>query len=222
MLVLPPTIGIIGEARHGKNVAGEWFRKTYGYETMSFAEPLKILCDALIAGADNLEFVRLARELHVETKDAIAIDHDLLKMKQIIKHTGLTPEMDHEDKRKRLLWQQMGTEVLREYSPDCWINSLAARSADKSLIVIPDTRFPNEIAWIRYHGGIIYKVERVDGFSISSGHASEHAWRSAKPDYTVQWMDGFEALPDNRVPPEAIDQLHQRLQESTKKWDFRP
>jgi hypothetical protein len=214
----PRVIGIIGQARHGKNIASEYFIENHGYTLMSFAEPLKKLGEALIQGVDNLEFVRLARELHVNTKDAIQIDSDLLKLRQIIKHMNLTPDMDPEDKKKRHLWQQMGTEIFREYDEDCWVNSMNARSVDLDRMVISDVRFPNEIAWIRYHCGIIYKVERLDGFSIESSHASEHAWRTAKPDYTVQWMDGFKELPGQRVPPAAIDQLKSRIKDSIETW----
>lgn len=185
---------------------------------MSFAKPLKQLGEALIQGVDNIEFVKLARELHVATKDAIQIDSDLLRLRQIIKHTNLTPDMKPEDKQKRYFWQQMGTEVLREYDEHCWVKSMEERCKGLNLIVISDVRFPNEIAWIRYHSGIIYKVERLDGFSIESSHASEHAWRSAKPDYTIQWMDGFEGLPGQRVPPAALEQLRERIKESIETW----
>lgn len=213
----PRVIGVIGAARHGKNLVSEYFVQYMGYTHMSFADPLKQLAEALINNIDNINFVSLARSLFVNTEDAIHIDNDLLKLKQIIKHMHLTPDMDPEDKKKRYLWQQMGTEIFRAFDPNIWVTSMAMRSEYLDKIVISDVRFPNEIDWIHCQDGIIYKVERVDGHNINSSHISEYAWRSAKPDFTVRWMNGFKGNGD-QVPSEAIEQLYSAIKDTIEQW----
>ena len=63
--------------------------------------------------------------------------------------------------------QELGTDVLREWKTDIWVNSLERRlttlleeSTDKTIVVISDCRFPNEIGLVKKHAGKIIRIER--------------------------------------------------------------
>lgn len=53
------------------------------------------------------------------------------------------------DKRGRTLLQQVGTEVIRKNNPDAWVNCVIeivkGFGDNYDYVLIPDTRFPNEI-----------------------------------------------------------------------------
>ena len=59
------------------------------------------------------------------------------------------------------IWVAMGTPAVREqvYS-DTWIDYLLKSALGLDVLVIPDVRFPNEVAAIRQMGGTLIKVVR--------------------------------------------------------------
>lgn len=50
--------------------------------------------------------------------------------------------------------------AMRGVDSDFWVKSLLTRFKDDSHVVIPDVRFPNEVAGIHELGGIVIRVER--------------------------------------------------------------
>ena len=92
----------------------------------------------------------------------------------------------------------------RAEDPDTWIRIAAWRIADLDadarepfLVVIPDVRFPNELAFLRRCHGLAIKVTRVgaDGCphvdpSRPAGHVSETALDGATWDADLVNVDG--------------------------------
>lgn len=91
----------------------------------------------------------------------------------------------------RRLLQTLGEWYRREVSPSYWIDQLeSAMEAEGYIamwdnIVITDVRYLNEVEWIRSHGGRLWHVTRP-GIEAANDHVSEHEWRSATFDVTVE------------------------------------
>jgi hypothetical protein len=86
----------------------------------------------------------------------------------------------------RQLAQTLGTEWGRAIHPDLWVHMLA-RDLLKSEVfnaIITDCRFPNEVAWVRSQGGVVWWIER-DGIAPVRAHASENSIGPQDCDRTI-------------------------------------
>lgn len=108
----------------------------------------------------------------------------------------------------RLILQKMGTEACRNnIHDDIWIHTLARRIQGYENVVIPDVRFPNEMAFIRSEGGIIVRVKRGDdpawfpaamaGNPPKDVHISEWAWAQSQVDHEMNNDTTIDVLDDN-------------------------
>lgn len=88
--------------------------------------------------------------------------------------------------------QRVGYAIRRDDN-EAWVKSTMRRvdDADTPLVIVPDARYPNEIAAIRARGGVVWQVvgdpqgQRGDG-SRDDNHESETALRdSADFDLTI-------------------------------------
>ncbi len=158
-------LGLMGVAGSGKSTAAAHLVAEHGFVELSMADPLKDLCSDAF-GWDRERLVELG---YKEEQDP-----DL--------PTGWT--------RRRVL-QFVGTECFREIDPDHWVKAVLRKidevwaENENQPVVISDVRFPNEISLIHGNDGIIIRVERRDFESPAPAHASELAWRWAKPDYVM-------------------------------------
>lgn len=96
------------------------------------------------------------------------------------------------------LLQRIGVEA-RNTDPDVWIRSVYFKivEARPRLAVIPDVRFPNEMAFVKALGGITIKMSRfnADGTlfvdpSRPADHISETALQDAEWDHVIQAESG--------------------------------
>lgn len=97
----------------------------------------------------------------------------------------------------REVMQHVGTDVCRKRIHDeTWIKSTIAyiKKSDLDLWVIPDARFPNEIAAIRKAGGYLVRVDRPSLGEQSDHHESEVAWQKIQPDECVLNVAGLAEL----------------------------
>lgn len=140
-------VGILGKKGHGKDTVGG-FLKAYGFETVSFAQPLK--------RAAKIIFGLTESQVNGSIEEKEAVDPAW----------GKSP---------RELLQLLGTEVGRSIDSEVWIKSCFNKLDPNKRWAITDVRFPNEAAAIKERGGIIIKVVR-DGFD--SGSRNEHASES--------------------------------------------
>ena len=96
---------------------------------------------------------------------------------------GVTP-------RKAL--QDVGV-AMRGVDSDFWVKSLLTRFTDDSHVVIPDVRFPNELAGIHELGGVVIRVERgeqPEWVDIITDHAIKSTDDADKVDQFLNEM-GF-------------------------------
>jgi hypothetical protein len=89
--------------------------------------------------------------------------------KQEFKDSLLGPEWENVTVREFL--QTLGTEVLRTYNPDIWVNTLFNQYNNNNWI-ITDLRYPNEADAIKSRSGINIRINR-EGVKPTNSHISE-------------------------------------------------
>ena len=97
------------------------------------------------------------------------------------------------DEDGRTLLQYVGTDIIRRNDPDFWVNfiiSMLKFFGDRwDYVLIPDTRFPNEIIGLRSAGFQVVHIQVVrSGFEDSltdeqREHVSETALSNVKPTF---------------------------------------
>ena len=150
-------IGICGLIGGGKNTVADILVGECGFHKLSFADPLKDMVASVFGWPRHLleGDTNESREWR-EQRDEWWADR--------LNIPNLTP---------RWVLQYWGTDVCRvNFHEDIWIASLERKiskiqgynelpyAATASNIVIPDTRFPNEIKMIRKLGGEVWGVRR--------------------------------------------------------------
>lgn len=111
------------------------------------------------------------------------------------------------DERGRTLLQEIGTDNIRKNYPDFWVKFVAdfvmCFPNRWDYVIVPDTRFPNEVSHIRDRGfnAFLLRVNRGGGFvsplsEEQQKHASETALDNADFDFVIH-NDG--TLEDLRV-----------------------
>ena len=136
-------IGLVGFIGAGKGTVGELLR-LQGYKQASFAGALKDTASVLFGwDRDLLEGDTVESRVFREQKDdfwSTRFGYDF---------------------SPRLALQLLGTEAGRDvFHKDVWIFALENRIKNHKNVVITDTRFPNEIEFIRKQGGIIVEIKR--------------------------------------------------------------
>lgn len=185
-------IGICGAADSGKGTVGKILNENYGFRNESFAGPVKDCCFATFGWSRHLlEGDTTVSRVFRETKDeywSLKLGYDV------------TP---------RLMMQKMGTEAVRDgIDNDIWLLSLLNRVTNSPYNnwVITDTRFPNEIQFVKDNGGKVILVMREkkpwwdaalfdnnnphEAFRMSKEfpdiHISEWAWIGQSFDYIIE------------------------------------
>lgn len=161
-----PLIGLMGQKRSGKDTAASILVRDYGYVRYAYADPMKQAAYAL----DPLIG-------EVALPGALT---GVKRLSDIVDALGWERAKECPEVRRTL--QRLGTEVGRNHFGDSfWVDLTMSQVADaEGPVVITDARFPNEADAIRRAGGIIVEVRRP-GLPDEDGHASEHAWRSVRP-----------------------------------------
>lgn len=189
-------IGLVGFIGAGKGTVGELIRLN-GYKQASFAGALKDTASVLFGwDRDLLEGDTVQSRVFREEKDEF-----------------WSSRFGY-DFSPRLALQLLGTEAGRDvFHKDVWIYALENRIKNIDDVVITDTRFPNEIEFIRRNGGLIIEVKRGErpewyedalsenlhssNLEESGGlhwmkskypniHISEWAWIGQPIDYTIE------------------------------------
>lgn len=203
-------IGIIGFKGSGKDTAGDYLVREYGFVRDSFAGSLKDAV-AYVFGWDRtmLEGTTPESRAWRETPDTWWEEKlDWSNHPGSYLSSRFTP---------RIAMQFWGTDLLRKnFHNDLWILSLQHRIRNMEKVVITDCRFPNEFRAIKDAGGKVYRVKRgpepewyEQGFLASSGllcsshkmkelgiHESEWAWLSLPFDAVIENNGSIEDLED--------------------------
>jgi len=181
-------IGLVGFIGSGKGTVGEYLHME-GYHQASFAGALKDTASTMFGWDRTL--------LEGDTKES--------RLFREQKDDWWSARFGY-DFTPRLALQLLGTEAGRDvFHKDLWIYSLEKRIEKFDNVVLTDTRFPNEIEFIRKLGGVIVQVKRgenpewydtalsennnlvINGMNTQwpEIHISEWAWIGQTIDYTI-------------------------------------
>jgi hypothetical protein len=160
-------IGLIGYKQSGKSTVADYLAK-YGFVRQRFAQPLK----------DMLKAIGLTDD-HVDG-DLKEIPCDLLG--------GRTP---------REAMQLLGTEWGRKLiHPDLWIILWKSKSRSIPMVVVDDTRFPNEAQAICDLGGTLWRISRPN-YGGDDPHESEYYIDKLAVNYELDNSGTIDALKSN-------------------------
>ena len=138
-------VGLVGFIGAGKGTVGDLLR-LQGFKQMSFAGILKDTASVMFGWDREL--------LEGDTPES----REFREQKD-----NFWSDKFGYDFSPRLALQLLGTEAGRNvFHKDIWVFALEKRIKQHKNVVITDTRFPNEIQWIRDQGGIIVEVSRGD------------------------------------------------------------
>ena len=177
-------IGICGLIGSGKGAISDILVNDYKFTKISFADSLKDAIAAIFSWPRNL--------LEGNTTES------RIWREQV--DTWWANRLGIENLTPRWVLQYWGTEVCRHgFHDDIWIASLEHKLNDikNANIVIPDTRFINEINTIKHNNGQIWRVKRgvdPEWFTayVSNGieplniHSSDWHWARASIDIIIE------------------------------------
>lgn len=171
-------IGFCGRMRSGKGTLANVCEKM-GYEKISFALPMKMLCAELL-GVTIEELDDLKNKME---DISFKIDEGICK--RLSQETNID-EITVRDEclsktltNVREMLQFIGTDLIRKYDSDWHVNSTIKLMKMGKKYVFEDVRFPNEKKAIENLGGICWFVVRPKIDNVSN-HPSETA---------LKWMD---------------------------------
>lgn len=176
-------IGISGLIGSGKGTVADILVQSHGFHKLSFADALK---DGV---ASMFSWPRHLLEGDTEESRAWREQRDPFWSK----------EMDREV-TPRLVLQLIGTDAMRNgFFNGVWVSIVKQKLLTGSGInwVLPDTRFPNEIAMLQDIGGQAWRVRRgtdpdwfesylKDSIEPLHIHPSEWSWAKCHFDQTVE------------------------------------
>lgn len=169
----PLLIGLTGYAGSGKDTVREILEQQHGIDGLAFADPIRDMLSALFDTCGVGDEWMTQRDL--KERDIPAIGASYRKMAQLL-----------------------GTEWGRAIDPDFWLKIAGAKIAmyqkyDSQGVVISDVRFPNEAAWIKEQGGVIWHILRP-GIDPVRAHASEALIKDLPYDYVIDNRGSIEDL----------------------------
>jgi hypothetical protein len=137
-------IGLVGFAGSGKGTVADILVEKHGYTKLSFADSVKDACSAIFGWERAL--------LEGDTNESREFREKIDSFWSARLGYDLTP---------RLAMQKMGTESGREvFGKNLWIVSVENKILQHEKVILADTRFPNEIEFIRKLYGHVIRVVR--------------------------------------------------------------
>lgn len=126
------------------------------------------------------------------------------------------------DEAGRTLLQQVGTNVIRKVEPDFWVDFIVKVTGffkdTWDYIIVPDTRFPNELEKLKANDANIFHVRVIrEGFKSplteeQQQHPSETALDGIESDFTLINDKGIDDLYGGVVS--ILDAIEERIKES--------
>ena len=190
-------IGVCGLIGSGKGTVADILVDEHGFQKLSFADSLKDAV-SVVFGWDRAMLEGDTDESRAWRECIDPWWAERLDM------PGLTP---------RIVLQKWGTEVCRDsWHRDIWILSIERKLSEMSStrVVVPDTRFPNEIDMIQRLGGQVWRVKRgqdpfwftryrTRGKEPHSIHPSEWMWAKSEFDRIIHNDGTLNELQDKVV-----------------------
>ena len=200
--------GISGGKGHGKDTfcglilkhSADWYTQrkwevqSQTFKVLHFADDLKRMASKIF-GIPLESFIDPDKK---EVRFEAPIDLDLF-VSAMQSETGLSIEK-HELMAcsPREVMQRFGTEYVRGAQDDYWVSLTLGKIGKSKRVLIPDTRFVNELQGVMSVGGRIIEVVRVDVHKEPDNHSSETERSKFNPDLVVGVRTGDLSLP-NRV-----------------------
>ena len=182
-------VGLTGYAGVGKDEAAKCLTRV-GWERVSFADPLR-------------------KALYNLNPLLPGMQVDTIRLQDVVDALGWE-EAKRGYPEIRALLQRMGTEAGRDiHGQNCWTR-IAEQSMLQALLtskscILTDVRFPNELALIKQHGGIIIRIERP-GVGPVNSHVSDQQAFDPSDIYATLTNDG------------SIDKLRGELVTTITRW----
>jgi len=153
----PATVyGLCGFAGSGKNTAASLLLKHTDGCAYSFAGPLKDGVAAMFGWPRDL--------LEGDTPESRAWRDQADSYWSKAFGRSVTP---------RMILQEVGTEVFRQYLPNMWVTAAARQvQSNRAAAVFTDTRFGNEMSWISSQNGVLIWVYRPEMPHLSDAMSS--------------------------------------------------
>ncbi len=210
-------IGITGRAGAGKDTVADYLVENYDFVKRGFADPLyEEVSAAFTSGRSAAEPYLRKRETKETDVPFLALGncHDGAFIICAVKKLDAECAAAGIDRYKypttvplspRWILQTWGTEYRRGQDPNYWVNKmevfvnqfLRELEPNESCggIVVPDTRFVNEAAWIRSRTGEVWHLHRPAAPSIPlSDHVSEEIIQPEIFDKTILNRNGIAEL----------------------------
>lgn len=109
----------------------------------------------------------------------------------------------NKDEAGRTLLQRVGTDVIRKQCPDFWVDFISDILSyfydEWDYVIIPDTRFPNEVEKLKRNFDVVHLRVIRDNFLSpltpeQQAHPSEIALDDVVPDYCIHNDSGLDEL----------------------------
>jgi len=162
--------GITGYKGHGKDTLAKLVVVSNSrFFVTHFADPLKSMSARIFGLTEEQMNHPVLKESPLESP--VALDDFLDSMR---KETGLAlvPRGKIATTPRNIL-QFFGTEYVRAAQDDYWLQQLLVNIGDRKRVLIADTRFLNEAAFLRGLGGSVIRVHRMDLPVSTDMHPSE-------------------------------------------------
>lgn len=153
---------------------------------------MKVICVSGKAGHGKDTFAAFLRDNLIYHGKRVLIAHyaDLVKYvcKTFFNWDG------KKDEHGRTLLQYVGTDKVRSVSPDYWadfiVNILSIFNDEWDYVIIPDTRFPNEVELLDHYGFDVslVRVVRPDYISLLTKEQMKHPSETALDDYLYDYI----------------------------------
>lgn len=156
----PRVVGITGRKFNGKDTTALILCKKYGYQQLSFAGPLKSLCQ-VVFGFTN-------EQVHGNLKETPDDNWYGLTPRQVLQFVGTNMFRDHMSELDQNFGQNFWLICAQKYMETIWKRDPTAH------FVISDVRFHNEVDFVKNLGGVVLRVKREAANStVIDPHISE-------------------------------------------------
>jgi hypothetical protein len=162
--------GITGYKEHGKDTLAKMVvASNPRFFVTHFADPLKNMSARIFGLSEEQMNHPVLKEAPLPSP--VALDDFLDAMRE---ETGLAliPRGKVAISPRQIL-QFFGTEYVRACQDDYWLQQLLVSIGDHKRVLIADTRFLNEAAFLRGLGGSVIRVHRMDLPASTDMHPSE-------------------------------------------------
>ena len=201
---------LTGKAQSGKDTACEFINKRLlegglTSKIYAFADPLKRLCSDLFNIPESLCWGNNEEKDLPSPYRWADFPLSISRINYIMYNDlDLKDYILSDDVTVRQLLQVWGTNIFREFEPNCWVNATISKIKNESpdVAIISDARFPNEIdAFLDFETFVI----RLERNPINGSHRSE----VALDDYDFCNVDNTWIIENSTI---TIEQKNRKLE----------